>query len=280
MRSCLFLIAATCGASAWASTAEPAGANVSEIIKRSSAAMEKDWNAAPGFSFVERDIATRRNGPKVVKTYHVLLIEGSNYNRLIAVNDQPLPKAQEEQEQQKLQRELEKRKHESSSERASRVARYEKERRQDHAMIAEMAQAFDFRLAGSERVEGHDCWVFDATPKPGYQPKMRDAKVLPGMKGKLWVDKQHYQWAKVEGEVIHPVSFYGIFAKVSPGTKFVLEQAPVNGEVWLPKHFSMKVNASALGFISENSTDDETYQDYKPISASADLAALKTKPGN
>ncbi len=251
--------------------------NVAQIINRSAAAMENNWKAAPGFSYVERDVQSKKGGAKTTKSYEVSLIEGSNYNRLSAINDQPLSKTQEQQEQQKMQTEIGRRRRESASERTKRVAKYEKERRQDHAMIAEMSKAFDFKLTGSERVNGHDAWVFDAVPKPGYQPKMRDAKVLPAMKGKLWVDKKQYQWAKVQGEVIRPVSFFGVLAKVSPGTRFVLEQEPVTGSLWLPKHFSTNVKASALGFINQSSTDDETYKDYKPNAHSAGLTARKAK---
>jgi hypothetical protein len=35
----------------------------------------------------------------------------------------------------------------------------------------------------------------------------------------------------------------------------------------------MQVNASAFGFLNEDSTDDETYGDYKPMSRS--LAELQ-----
>lgn len=262
------LIAAACSAA----QAPEKSVNVDEIIKRSAAAMERDWKAAPGYSFRERDVQTKRGGAKVVKTYQVLMIGGSQYNHLIAINDQPLSKAQEQQEDQKLKAEIQKREHESPRDRAKRVAKYERERRQDHAMIAEMTRAFDFRLAGTENVDGHEAWVFEALPKAGYQPPNRDAKVLTGMRGKLWVDKQHYQWVKVEGEVVQPVA-YGIFAKVSPGTRFELEQAPIEGDLWMPKHFSVKVNARALGFINENSTDDETYQNYQPLSKTSELTA-------
>ena len=253
------------------------GQNVAEIISRSALAMENNWKAAPGFSYTERDVQSKKDGAPVTKTYEVTLIEGSNYNRLIAINDQPLSPTLERQEEQKVRAEIDRRKHESKGDRAKRVAKYEKERRQDHAMIAEMAKAFDFKLTGSERLNGHDTWMFDATPKPGYVPKSRDAKVLPGMKGKLWVDKQQYQWVKVRGEVIRPVSFYGVLAKVSPGTRFVLEQEPVNSSLWLPKHLSVNVKASALGFINKSSTDDETYKNYKPISGSADLTGTRAK---
>lgn len=268
-RYLLLLMAGACTAA----TAPQQSINVADIINRSAAAMEKNWKAAPDYSFTERDVQTKRGGAKVVKTYQVLMIEGSEYHKLIALNDQPLSKTQEQQEQQKLQAEVDRRKHESSRERARRVARYQRERRQDHAMIAEMTKAFNFQLIGSETVDGHECWVFDAVPKPGYQPPSRDAKVLTGMRGKLWVDKQHYEWAKVQGEVVSPVS-YGIFAKVSPGTRFELEQAPVSADLWMPKHFSMRVNAKALGFINENSTDDETYKNYQPLSKVRELSEL------
>jgi len=59
---------------------------------------------------------------------------------------------------------------------------------------------------------------------------------------------------------------------VGPGTRFELEQEPVAGNLWMPKHFAMRVNASAFGFINENSSDDETYTDYRPMSG---VVALK-----
>jgi hypothetical protein len=68
---------------------------------------------------------------------------------------------------------------------------------------------------------------------------------------------------------------YGIIAKVGPGTHFFLEQAPIAGNLWLPIHFSVSVKASALGFINENSNDDETYRDYKPMPNFAGLEAHK-----
>ncbi len=94
------------------------------------------------------------------------------------------------------------------------------------------------------------------------------------MKGKLWIDKSQYQWVRVEADVMRPVTMYAV-AKVGPGTRFCLEQAPVAGNLWLPTHFSVSVKASALGFINEDSTDDETYRQYKPAPNLASLEAQK-----
>jgi hypothetical protein len=131
-------------------------------------------------------------------------------------------------------------------------------------MILEMIAAFDYKLVAETKMDGRDVYQLAATPKAGYVPPDRDAKVLTGMKGTLWVDKETYQWVKLEADVIRPVSFYGFLAKVGAGTRFELEQEPVAAGLWMPKRFSTRVFALALGFINQNSTDDETYRDYLP----------------
>jgi hypothetical protein len=245
-----------------------AGLPTDEIIRRSVSASDRNWRAAPGWSYQERD-AKPKGGSQ---TYRVLIIEGSQYNQLVAKNDQPLSPEEQAAEERKLQQEIHKRKSESPGERSKRISKYQQERNQDHAMMLEMVNAFSFTPAGEEDVRGRPAYVFNASPKPGYVPKTRDAKVLTGMKGRLWVDKRTFQWAKVEAEVIKPVSFYGFLAKVEPGTSFLLEQAPVTGRIWFPVRFRQRVNAKALGIINENSQDDETYSDYKPLSQALTLS--------
>ena len=132
--------------------------------------------------------------------------------------------------------------------------------------MLEMVNAFDFTPAGEEDVRGQPAYVFEPRRNQAMSPKSRDAKVLTGMKGRLWVDKGTFQWAKVQAEVIKPISFYGFLAKVEPGTSFLLEQAPVADRIWFPIRFRQQVSAKALGIINENSLDEETYSDYKPLS--------------
>ena len=74
-----------------------------EIVRRSVTNTQADWNAAPQYDFTERDVGIR-NGKRTVKTYSVMMIEGSPYNKLIAVNNEPLPAAQAAEEEQKLRR--------------------------------------------------------------------------------------------------------------------------------------------------------------------------------
>ena len=276
MRHFFLVVLAACaaiGAAGAARQQKPPDAN--EIVRRSVAAIEADWSQAPNYSFVQRGVESKHDAAPTVKTYEVLMIDGSPYNRLIAVNDKTLSSGEQAEEGRKLVAEIDRREHESNRERTRRVAKYVKERNQDHTMIREMVDAFDFQIVGEETIDGHDCWVLDAKPKPGYRPTNRETKVLAGMQGKLWVEKTHDQWVRVQAEVMKPVNFYGFIAKVGPGTRFLLEQEQVHDNLWLPKRFSVHVSASTFGFINQNSNDDETYENYRPMPAN--LAGLEAR---
>lgn len=242
-----------------------------EIMQRSVAATNADWDAAPQYDFTERDIVTQ-HGKRTTKTYQVMMIDGTPYNKLIAVNGQSLPAAQAAEQERKLEGVRNRRGKESSSETEKRIAEYQKERRQDHELMAQMAKGFEYKLAGEETVDGRRCFVLDATPKPGYAPPNRDTEVLKGMRGTMWVDTQTYQWVKVHAEVFRPVTFGLFIAQVKPGTQFTLENVPVRGNLWLPSHFSMALKARVF-VASRHSTDDETYTNYHPAAAAGKSAS-------
>jgi hypothetical protein len=235
-------------------------ADTSEIIRRSIAANEADWNAQPNYSYL--DTSTEDGQPS--KTYQVLMIDGSRYSRLVAVDGKPLPPDQAKEEMQKLQAAIARRDRESASEHAARVEKYRKQRDQEHLMFQQMTRAFNFRFAGETKLDGHDVYVFDAEPRPDYVPPNQKAKVLTGMRGRLWIDKATYHWVKVQAEVVQPVSISGFLAKVEPGTQFTLENRPVAPNVWLPARFSMNVQAKILGLFSHNSSESDTYSHYRP----------------
>ena len=236
--------------------------NPQEIIQRSVEANQMYWKEAEEYSFTERDVKSKDDSVETVRTYDVLMVHGSTYNKLIAENDIPLSSERQVVEAQKFEQELYRRQHETKEERDQRIAKYSKERDQDHDLLTEMADALEYTVVGDENLDGRDVWVLDAASKLNYKPRNREAKILTGMVGKLWIDKETYQWLKVEAQVIKSVSFLGFLAKVGPGTSFVLEQEAVRGNL-LPKHFSMKVKATVLGIIHRNSGEDETYSNYR-----------------
>lgn len=245
--------------SSWSGWSTSSPADAETVIQRSVVANAEDWKAAPHYDHFERD--QQPNGG--TKTYQITMIEGSPYQRLVEVNGQPLSEELKAQEQKKLDETSEHRRKESASERSKRITKYQKERERDRALMDQLTKALDFSLAGEERVDGHNTYVLNASPRPGYKPPNMETEVLTGMQGKLWIDTKTYQWVKVEAEVIHPVSIAGFLARVEPGTQFQLEKMPVGNGIWLPKHFSMKATAKVLAMFNHNEATDEHYWNYR-----------------
>jgi hypothetical protein len=231
------------------------------IIERSVQANAQDWDAAPSYDCFERD--QQPGGGS--KTYEVMMILGSPYYRLMAVDGVALSQGEQEQQQQKLASTLTRRQSESASERAERIEKYEKDRKRDRLLMDQLTTAMNFVLVGEQDLNGRQVYVLKATPRAGYRPPTMEAEVLRGMAGELWIDKATFQWVKVEARVIRPVSIEGFLATVEPGTRFQLEKMPVEDNIWLPSHFSMKSQARVFLFFSRKSQEDETYYNYQRI---------------
>jgi len=212
----------------------------------------------PDYDFFERDQQVDGS----TKTYHELMILGSRYERLVAVNGKPLSPSENTQEQQKLQAEIAKRRQESPQERQERIANYEKGRKRDYQIMDQLTKAFNFTLLGEQKLGSNEVYMLKATPRPDYQPPNMDTQALKGMQGKLWIDKNTFQWVKVQAQVVHPVSIEGFLAEVEPGTRFELDKGPVANGIWFPSHYVMRARAKILFFIPHKSYDDETYYDY------------------
>jgi hypothetical protein len=258
-------ICAACIPSLFPQTCEAGEPDAATIVRRSVEANARNYEALPRFNYFK--IERGRDG--INRTYEEMMLFGSRYSRLIAIDGEPLPADRQKQQQHQLDQTSQQRAQESPKVRAKRVAGYEQERQRDQLLLNEMANAFEFTLAGEEVLRSHEVYVLKAHPRAGYKPPNMRARVLTGMNGTLWIEKKTFQWFRVEAEVIHPVSIEGFLARAQPGTRFELEQAPVSGDLWLPTHFSMKARAKILFFFSKMDDQDETYYGYYPAAPEA-----------
>lgn len=242
--------------------AQPTAPSVQEIVRRSVENNDRNWKAAPEFAFTEQDVV-KNGGKKTDRTYENMMIEGSPYQKLIAVDGEPLSRKKADAEDRKLQEAIRSRSGESEADKRARIEQYQRERRQNHELMSQMTKAFDFKLTGEETVNGRRCYVLDGTPRADYTPINRETEVLKGMRGRLWVDKEEFQWVKVHAEVFEPVEFGLFVAKVQPGTDFTLEMGPVGDGIWLPAHFGQDVNADVMLFWQRKTSEHNTYWGYK-----------------
>ena len=237
------------------------------------------------YTYVERDEENKLDGNGEVKstaakTFEVMELYGEQVRRLIEKDDKPLSEKEAAKEEKRIEELTAKRKGELADERAKRQAAEEKQREKNREFVREVADAYNFQLVGSEVLGGRDNWVIAGEPRPEFQAHLKDAEILSRFHGRLWIDKTEFQLTKMDVEALGTVSFGWVLARLHKGTRFVLERARVNEEVWLPQHLTFKFDARIALFKGYNERDEQTYRDYKKFRATArivDLGEVKQK---
>lgn len=234
-----------------------------EIVQKATENLKADWVTDPTYACTERD-ETRKGNKVTSKTFEVLMIDGSEYRFPVAFDDQPLSAERNQEELVKLKEEIQRRKNESASARESRINEWKKQRDEDGELILDFPDALAFQLTGEEVKEGRPAYVFHGVPKPGVDAKTRAAKVLTGMQGTAWVDKETLHPMHVECSVFKPVPVYGPLASVLPGTEIEIGMTKVNDSTWLIDVVAMKLNVAKLHFFKSASVTRSTYTHYRP----------------
>lgn len=250
-----------------------------EIVRRSVSLDDRNSKIALNYTCLERTETRKFSSggslqSKSSKTYDITILEGSPYRRLVKRDDQPLPPREEEKEQKKLSKSIEDRRRETASQKEKRLAEVERKRVRERAVLQEIPDAFDFRVAGEEKVNGRDAFVIEATPKPGYKWRDQRAKMLTKFRGKLWIDKAEYQWVKAEAETIDAITFGWFLARLAPGSRIEFEAARINDEVWLPRQ--VRVDASArLAFKKFHTQIENAYSNYRKFQADSRIVSTE-----
>lgn len=231
------------------------------------------------YTYIERQVqhnldSKGRIKSTEVKTYEVLEIYGEQVERLIEKNDKALNAKEASKEDEKIQKIIEKHKNESEADRRKREEKALKEREDNRKFVREIADAFDFKLVGTEPVAGRPAWIIDAEPHLGYQPHTKDGKFLPKFHGRVWIDTSDLQLAKMDVECLDTASWGLFLARFHKGSRFVLEQTRVNDEVWLPRQLAVKVDVRLALLKDVNVDIEQTFRDYKKFRSSSKIVSV------
>ncbi len=232
------------------------------------------------YTYIERDVDNKLDGKGNIKstevrTYEILEIYGEQVRRLIEKDDKALDAREAAKQEEKIQKIMDRRKNESEEERRKRAEREEKEREDDRKFVRDVADAYNFTLIGTETVGGRDTWVIDGEPRAGFVPHTKEGKFLSDFRGRVWIDKDDLQLAKLDVECLDTVSWGLFLARLHKGSKLLLEQTRVNDEVWLPLHVAFKIDVR-LALLKDFHVDgDQTFRDYKKFRTSARIVGVQ-----
>src|ERR1700686_2378028 len=252
---------------------------IRELLQRAEQKDLENDKRQRDYTYIERVDRHQLDGHGNVKkidtwTSEILEIYGEPVVRLTTRNDKPLSANEARKEDDKIQKIIDKRKHESEEDRRKRVEKEEKAREEDRKFVLEIADAFSFRLVGSEVVDGRDAWVLEGDPRPGYEPKHRDARLLSKFRGRVWINQSDLQWVKLDITAIDTVSIGFVLARIHKGTHLVIDMTRVNDEVWLPRRVQLHFDARVALFKSYDDDVEQTYRDYKKFRTDSKMTVV------
>lgn len=252
-----------------------------DIVRR--ATTRENDNLALRLQYTYRETANEKRLSKKgeVESDHqtvheVFYIGGEQYRKLVSKDGRPLSDKDAEREQNKLDKQIEKRKNESPSE---ATKRQEKDLREAREFRDQILEAYDFRIVGEEDVDGRPCYRIHADPKPGFRPR-GDGKILRKIRGDLWIDKDNFKWARVEAESIDTIPGMGGLIRIAKGSTINITQTFVNNEVWFPDRMVVRANAKALLFLSAAIEFEARFSDFRKFTVDSKVVAAEPSAVN
>ena len=237
--------------------ADPEDPALREIVDR---AIERAaWAQEEGFETRYRSAMTQRvqqfDGDGEVTDEETLLYEvepyrGALFNRLTARDGEPLRAGD--------RREQERRWEEFRVEIDDPGKRAERERDAEENEIKfdeELAERYTAKLEGVEDLRGRPSFVIAFEPRPGRLPvRRRMDHALNKSRGKAWIDRETYEIAQVNFELMERVRlWWGILGSISDAAGR-LERRPVAGDVWLNTEFDVYFHVRVLFRTTRRST--------------------------
>jgi hypothetical protein len=246
--------------------------DVHEIVRRAFELNQKSEELSRDYAFLQGQRIRMMDGDGHVKretwkTEDITLLDGSPYRRLVERDGKSLTPAEQQQEQDRLRWNGEQRQKESPAQRERRLAEARRRYEDRTAPFREVPQAFDFKLAGEEAVNGTASWVVEATPKPGYRPKSSAASMLLKLEGRLWIAKSDYGLVKADAKTLGTISYGAILFRLAKGSHVEIEQERLAGDLWLRKRIAVELWGHIMLVASRRADLEFTYRDYRKSQA-------------
>ncbi|MBZ5627757.1 MAG: hypothetical protein LAO06_02720 [Acidobacteriia bacterium] len=247
-----------------------------EIVSQALRLDERNFELARNYTCEQRTalkVLDRRGATKrdETNTYEITILYQEPYGRRILHNDKPLSGKDEKKEQDKLDKFVAAHKNETEKDREKRLAKQERARRESRAFVADILNAYDFRLLGEESVDGRATYVVEANPRKDFRPTQPHADILSKLRGTMWIDKEDYHWARVEAESLETISWGLFLLRIHKGSQLSFRQVRVNNEIWLPQRIQVNASSRFALLFSSAFQWETTFSSYKKFRAETQI---------
>jgi hypothetical protein len=193
----------------------------------------------------------RSESVKVVESYPPLPGEGERWERVLEEDGRRKTDAElarQDTDRRKTAEGVAKRlSSQTASDRTKAVRAYEQDRKEALDRINDIFVVYDIRLAGRERVDGHETIALTLEPKPNTRPATREGKWMQYFRCRAWINEADHELVKLNVEAIRNANIgFGLLARMNKGTVMTFTRRFVNDEVWLPARADYTIKARVL----------------------------------
>ena len=215
-----------------------------------------------------------------VTEYTFFYLNGEEVSTVVKKDGKALSEAEQKKENEKTQKRIEElQKRETKKEAKEEKAKEQgKSDEKDEPGIEIFLRACQFVNPRRERFRGQDVLVFDFEPNPEFKAHKLVEKVVQKLAGVVWIDEKAHDVARLEAYFVGDMRFAGgLLANLQKGTSFVMEQAYVNNEVWLPTYEEAHVGVRLLLVKGIKVNAVTRYSDYKKFNVETLSTIAKPK---
>lgn len=190
------------------------------------------------------------------------------YRRQIVKDGKPLSPAELKKQDQEFQKRSRDEQRKLSQRTPSERDKARADRlRHEEMVLDDVFGVYKTELVGRENLNGRSVIEVKFTPQAGYKPKTDEGQRMPHVAGRAWISEQDHQIARVELNIIDPISIgFGILAKLQKGSSITADREKFNDEIWLPVRNEITLNARVLLLKGFNLKIMTEYSDHKKFS--------------
>jgi len=245
-----------------------------EIVRRSVAAEDKSQQIRRNYTYKSLNVVRESDsGGKVRSTRstlsEVLFVGGRPFRYVLERDGKPLPAEEGAKARATLDAAVNEAAHLSPAERKIREEQYVKSTAKRRDLYNNIPDAFNFRIVGQRSIDGRDTWEMRASPNHDYKGPF--ASAFHNMEGTLWIDKNDYQWVKVEADSLETISFGWILARIGKGSRLTIENMRLNNELWAPRRLTIHASGRVALVKKLNADQETTYSDYRKFQTDSKL---------
>jgi len=198
-----------------------------------------------------------------ITTKEIIETKDGDVARLIARNNEPLSPEADAAEIQRLQNLLA-----NPAIQEHRRKKEQEDTNRANEMLRLLPTAFVYRFESMDQCPNGPCYRLSMKPNPNFNPPDRQAQVLHGMSGELWIDQKQERMVKLKVHLIADVEFgWGIFGRLDKGGTILVEQRDVGEGHWEQTLLHLHLNGTILMLKSLTIDTNETESDFSPVPA-------------